>query len=302
MSTLAQILRTDFLLRDALLGSVLLGLVCPLIGVYFLLRRMIFLGIALPQLSAAGIGLAFLLYSELIGPHRHGAGGERLLALAGSFAITMAGLATLAALERGGRVMVEARIGTAYALAAAATMLFVAVDPFGEAEMVNLLKGDIIATTSTSLGLLAAVLSFVTVLLFAFRKELLLVSFDREMAIVLGKRAEVWDALLYFLIGLTISLGVMNAGPLVTFSCLVIPPLTARLVTRRMLTFSLVASALGGATAFLGFWAAYGLDLPLGPTEVVLSGIGLLVVALLRAALVRKRARVAVVTRSDRLD
>ena len=62
MSTLAEILRPDFLLRDALLGSVLLGLVCPLIGVYFVLRRMIFLGIALPQLSAAGIGLAFLLY------------------------------------------------------------------------------------------------------------------------------------------------------------------------------------------------------------------------------------------------
>src|SRR5262249_57888164 len=105
VSTLGEILRTDFLLRDALLGSVLLGFVCPLIGVYFLLRRMIFLGIALPQLSAAGIGVAFLLYSELIGPHRHGAGSERLLALVGSFAITMAGLVTLAALERGGRVV-----------------------------------------------------------------------------------------------------------------------------------------------------------------------------------------------------
>ena len=279
----------------------LLGLVCPLVGVYFLLRRMIFLGVALPQLSAAGIGLAFLLYSELIGQHQHGAGGERLLALAGSFVITMAGLLSLAALERGGRVMVEARIGTAYALAAGATMLFVAVDPFGEAEMVNLLKGDIIATTSTSLRLLVAVLAVVTVLLFAFRKELLLVSFDREMAIVLGKRAELWDGLLYLLIGVTISLGVMNAGPLVTFGFLVIPPLTARLVTRRMLTFSLVASALGGATAFLGFWAAYRLDLPLGPTEVTLSGVVLLMVALLRAALVRTWAWAALPARPDRL-
>ena len=290
MSALADILRADFLLRDALVGSVLLGLVCPLVGVYFLLRRMIFLGVALPQLSAAGIGLAFLLYSELIGRHQHGVEGERLLALGGAFAVTMVGLVTLAALERGGRVMVEARIGTVFALASAATMLFVAVDPFGEAEMVNLLKGDIIATTSSSLGLLTVVLAIVTVLLFAFRKELLLVSFDREMAIVLGKRAELWDALLYLLIGLTISLGVMNAGPLVTFGFLVIPPLTARLVTRRMLTFSLAASALGGAAAFLGFWAAYGLDLPLGPTEVALSGLGLLLVAILRWVVIRVRA------------
>src|SRR5262249_27526825 len=248
-------------------------------------RRMIFLGVALPQLSAAGIGLAFLLYSELIGRHEHGVEGERLLALAGAFAITMVGLVTLAALERGGRVMVEARIGTVFAIASA-TMLFVAVDPFGEAEMVNLLKGDIIATTRSSLGLLTTVLAMVTGLLFAFRKELLLVSFDREMAIVLGKRAELWDALLYLLIGLTISLGVMNAGPLVTFGFLVVPPLTARRITRRMLTFSLAASALGGAAAFLGFWAAYGLDLPLGPTEVALSGLGLLMVAFVRWAIV----------------
>src|SRR5262249_57946806 len=92
VSALADILRADFLLRDALVGSVLLGFVCPLVGVYFLLRRMIFLGVALPQLSAAGIGLAFLLYSELIGRHEHGVEGERLLALAGAFAITMVGL------------------------------------------------------------------------------------------------------------------------------------------------------------------------------------------------------------------
>jgi ABC-type Mn2+/Zn2+ transport system permease subunit len=57
-----------------------------------------------------------------------------------------------------------------------------------------------------------------------------------------------------------------------------------------MLTFSLAASALGGAAAFLGFWAAYGLDLPLGPTEVALSGLGLLAVALLRWVLIRVRS------------
>ena len=191
MNTLAEILRPDFLLRDALLSSVLLGIVCPLVGGYFLLRRMIFLGVALPQLSAAGIGFAFLLYSTLIGRHEHGAANERTLALVGSFAFTMGGLLVLASLEGRGRETVEARIGTAYALAAAATMLFVAVDPFGEAQMVNLLKGDIIAATSASLGLLAVVLGLVTVLLLLFRKELLLVSFDREMAIVLGKRAAV---------------------------------------------------------------------------------------------------------------
>ena len=102
MSALRDILSPDFLLRDALIGSVLLGLVLPLVGGYFLLRRMIFLGVALPQISAAGIGFAFLLYSTLAGPHQHGTGSEHLLALLGSFAFTMVGLVVLAALERVG--------------------------------------------------------------------------------------------------------------------------------------------------------------------------------------------------------
>jgi ABC-type Mn2+/Zn2+ transport system permease subunit len=70
----------------------------------------------------------------------------------------------------------------------------------------------------------------------------------------------------------------MTAGPLVTFGFLVVPPLTARLVTRHMVSFSLVAAAFGAATAFAGFWVAYRFDLPLGPTDVVLAILVLLLV------------------------
>ncbi len=277
MSTLAEILRPDFLLHDALVGNLLVGAVCPLVGVYFLLRRMIFLGVALPQLSAAGIALAFLLYRSLMGVHQHFEPNERLLATAGSFGVTLIGLLVLASLERGGRETVEARIGTTYALAAAATILLLAADPYGEAHMVNLLKGDILTTSGTNLTLLFTVLSGAGLALLAFRRELLLVSFDRDMAVTLGKRVGLWDALLYLIIGVTISFGVMTAGPMVTFGFLVVPPLTARLLTRRMLSFSLVASILGAIAAFAGFYCAYRFDLPLGPTDVAFAGGELLV-------------------------
>jgi ABC-type Mn2+/Zn2+ transport system permease subunit len=76
MSGLLEILQPSFLLRDALVGSVLVGLVCPLVGAYFVLRRMIFLGVALPQLSAAGIAFSFLAYRAIAGfGHEHGAVG-----------------------------------------------------------------------------------------------------------------------------------------------------------------------------------------------------------------------------------
>jgi ABC-type Mn2+/Zn2+ transport system permease subunit len=290
MSTLVEILSPDFLLRNALVASVLVGLVCPLVGVYFVLRRMIFLGVALPQLSAAGVAFAFLLRS-VAGTHQHGEAAERLLAMVGSLGFAFTGLLVLAALERHGRETLEARIGVTYAFAAAASILFVAADPYGEAEMTHLLKGDVVTTTTASLHLLGAVLGAVAAALVVFRKELLLVSFDRDMAIVLGRRAALWDTALYLLIGVTIAFGVMTVGPLVTFGFLVAPPLTARLVTRHMASFSLVASLAGGTTAFGGFYLAYRWDLPLGPTDVALAVLVLVVVATLRGAVRRTRAR-----------
>jgi len=118
---------------------------------------------------------------------------------------------------------------------------------------------------------LTCVFAAVVTLLLAFRKEFLLVSFDRDLAIVFGKYAGAWDTLLYLLSGVTISFGVMTAGPIVTFGFLVIPPLIARLVTRHMIAFSLASSLIGAVTALAGFYCAYRFDLPLGPAEVALA-------------------------------
>src|SRR5437667_9282747 len=292
VDTLVEIVSPGFILREALIGSVLVGCICPLVGVYFVLRRMIFLGVALPQVSAAGIALALLVYRILVGQHQHFIANERLLALLGSLSCTLIGLLILAAFAQH-RETVEARIGVTYAIAAAATILCLALDPAAEAHMVNLLKGDLLATTGLSLTLMGGVLGAVGLLLLAFRKEFLLISFDRDLAVVFGKHVGLWDSLLYLMIGITISLGVMTAGPMVTFGFLVIPPLTARMITRRMLTFSLTAAAIGGAAAFGGFYCAYRMDLPLGPAEVALASLMLIAVgaaSMIRQGVARLRA------------
>jgi ABC-type Mn2+/Zn2+ transport system permease subunit len=289
VSTVLEVLTPGFILRDALIASVLVGLVCPLVGVYFVLRRMIFLGVALPQLAAAGIAFSLLMHRTVVGPHPHGGASDAMLARLGATIFTLGGIVLLALLERRGRAFVEARIGMTYAIAGALTILFLAADPWGEAHIVNLLKGELLAATETSVAFLAAVLGAVVIALIAFQKEFLLVSFDHDLAVVFGKRTTLWDALLYVLCGVTISFGVLAAGPLVTFGFLLAPPLTARQMTRRMLTFSLASSAIGGLTAFIGFCAAYRYDMPLGPAEVAVSAALLLLVSAggwLRRALV----------------
>ena len=104
------------------------------------------------------------------------------------------------------------------------------------------------------------------------------------MAITLRKNVVFWDVLLYVLIGLTVSMAVLSVGPLIAFGFLLIPALTAHLFSRTMRRFAAIASLLGGAAAFFGFWIAYVLDLPVGPTDVVLLG------ALLRGGRGRREA------------
>jgi iron/zinc/copper transport system substrate-binding protein/iron/zinc/copper transport system permease protein len=235
--------------------------------------------VALPQLSAAGIACAFFLYGTVIGPTFDLQLSAPALARWGASAFTLSGILVLAAFERRGRETLEARIGITYAAAGALTILFLAVDPYGEAQMVNLLKGDLLATTRTSLTALVIVFGVIVAALLAFQKEFLLVSFDRDLAVVFGKAAGLWDTALYLLCGLTIAFGVTTAGPLVTFGFLLAPPLTARLLAKRMLSLSVGSAVIGGVTSFVGFYCAYRYDLPLGPTEVAVATAVLLVVA-----------------------
>lgn len=284
MSALVEIISPSFLLRDALYAAIVIGLLCPLVGVYLVLRRMIFLGVALPQVSASGIAFAFMAYSQLFQGHQHGESGERILALAGSIGFTLFALLVLAALEGRGVHSAESRVGAAYALAASFTILFLATDPHGEAQMVNLLKGDMLSTTTESLITVAVTYSIVAAFVLKFRRQLLLVSFDRELAQVFRMRVAVWDTLLYVGLGTVIAVGVMSAGPLVVFGFMTIPPLIARTVSRRMGSFSLISSLIGGTAAFFGFYLAYVFDMPLGPAEVALLGIALVLTATAKKA------------------
>ena len=270
MDTLREILSADFF-RNSIYISLLVGLVCPLVGVYLTLRRLIFMGVALPQISSCGIAFAFSLQAWGILPHMHE--HEHSLAFIGSTLFTLPTILLLSLLMRRGGGSVEARLGTVYVLAGAWSILLLVTNPLGEHGLLDMLKGEIISVSNADLRRTLATFGVVVLVFFLFRKEFLLVSFDREMAITLKKNVVFWDALLFLVIGLTISMAVLSVGPLVAFGFLLIPPLIAHLFARNMLQFALIASGIGGVSAFVGFCLAYKLDYPVGPTDVALLGV-----------------------------
>jgi ABC-type Mn2+/Zn2+ transport system permease subunit len=104
-----------------------------------------------------------------------------------------------------------------------------------------------------------------------FRREILLVSFDAEFARTVGKSPLYYDALLYLLLGVAISIGVMTAGPMVVFGFLLLPPLAALRLTGSLgLTF-LLSAAIATGCALGGFELSYRADLPAGPVYVLLA-------------------------------
>ena len=274
METLFQILSPDFLLRNSVYTSVLVGFACPLVGVFLVLRRLVFMGVALPQISSTGVAVALSLPLWLGLNHAAQSGqGEHTVAFIGSIAFTLAAILTLAFMERRSRGLPEGRLGTAYVVAAALSILILSKNRYAELGWLDLLKGEVITISNFDLSLTAVMLAIVLVTLALFHKELFLVSFDRVMALTLRKNVVFWDILLYVLLGLTVSMAVLSVGPLIAFGFLLIPALAAHLFARTMRQFLLTASLLGGVTSFLGFWIAYTWDLPVGPADVVLLGI-----------------------------
>ena len=218
---------------------------------------------------------------------------EHSLAFIGSTLYTLPTILLLSLLVRRGGGSVEGRLGTVYVLAGAWSILLLVTNPLGEHGLLDMLKGEIIAVSSADLGRTVATFGAVVLIFFLFRKEFLLVSFDREMAITLKKNVFFWDALLFLLIGLAISMAVLSVGPLVAFGFLLMPPLIAHLFARNMWQFSLIASGIGGLTALVGFCLAYKWDYPVGPTDVALLGVvyGLAFLAQKILGMFRSKAR-----------
>jgi ABC-type Mn2+/Zn2+ transport system permease subunit len=264
---MSDLFSPDSLFRNAILGGWLVCTLCALLGVYVVLRRIVLLGIALPQAGAAGVAFVFFATGHAHGDPDH----AHALALVGSLAATFAALGALAAGARRSRTPVEWRVAGVLAMASAATLLFVALNPTGDLEMTSLLRGELLAITNRDLTTLALATVVILAVFALFRRELLLVSFDPEFARTIGRDPVRWDALLYALLGVAISVGVMMAGPMVVFAFLVLPALAALRLGGSLLATFAIAAAVASFCSLGGFEVAYRADLPAGPVYVLLA-------------------------------
>src|ERR1051326_8790430 len=159
LQTLREVLSPGFLLRNSVYTSVLIGFTCPLVGVFLVLRRLVFMGVALPQISSTGVAVALSVPMWLgVLPPEHMAHREHVLAFTGSMVFSISAILILAFLERRGRGMPEGRLGAAYVVAAALSIILLSLNRYAEAGWLDLLKGQIITVDSGELILTVVVL------------------------------------------------------------------------------------------------------------------------------------------------
>jgi zinc transport system permease protein len=260
------VLEAVLLFREALYGALIIALACSVLGVYVVLKRIVFVGAAMAQLSSAGIALALWM-------HGRGWGGElshHPIAFALVFALAGALFFGLGVGTRSG-VPPDATIGVTYAVAAAAGILLISKATTGEAHDI-FLQGNILGITRRDTWVLIGIAVPVLLVHALFYKEFLFVSFDRETARTLGYRVTRWNLLLYFTLGIVIAHAMRFAGVMLVFNFLVLPAVTGLLLARSMAGIFAIAVTTGVAAAVIGFALSVPFDLPSGPSIIACSG------------------------------
>jgi ABC-type Mn2+/Zn2+ transport system permease subunit len=261
------------LFRWALLAALLAGAVYPVLGTFLHVRRTSFYGIALPQFATAGMVAGFAALPWWI--EHIGLGGLDLAAatsdshaamnyhLAWASLSTFGGLLLLLWLGRRGGSEVG-RVAAAFAIASAAVVLFGRISPVGKGFVDELLGGELLGVGVHEFETLAVVLGLGALAFALFGRDFLVVSYDRETALVLGKRVLLLEGLLTAVTGLLVSVGAMILGPIPLFGLLVLPPIAARAWAGSMAGYLRLSVAFGLIAVLLGVLASFEFDLPMG--------------------------------------
>lgn len=258
--TIAEAFAPDFMKR-ALLAAVLVCGLCGFLGVYVVLRRIVFVGITLSEFSAAGVAFAFL---------------KGLSVALCSVTGMLIGVGFLSARWARKKVTPETFIGVGYVLASTASLLLIDKSPKGLDDLQEIISGNPVTVTSGDIGFVAVAAVLILLFHLLFRKEMLFAAFDPDSAEAAGYQVRFWDAALFVTIGLAIAFSIRAVGSLLTFSSLIVPAVSALLLTKRMGAAFAAAAVIGMLQAPIGLYLSYAYQFSTGPS---IAAVGLVFLA-----------------------
>ncbi len=240
----------------ALIAAVIVGVVCPILGAYVVLRGMAFFGDALAHIILPGVVIAFLLGWPLVL-------GALII---GVFAALLIGY-----ISRRSDIKEDAAIGVVFAGAFALGVALISLQRSYAVDLTHILFGDLLGVTSSDLWFMAALAIVVLITIFAFYKEFLVLSFDPLLASTLRLPVTFLQYLLLVLLSLVIVLSIRAVGVALVLAMLVTPASAAYLLTRRLPTMMVLGAFIGVTSAVMGLLLSFYLDIASGPAIVLIE-------------------------------
>ncbi len=245
----------SFMVR-ALIVSVLVGVMCPVLGAYVITRGRAFMGDALAHSVLPGMVIAFLLG---ISPFYAAVPTGILIAL------------LMGSVARRTGISEDTSIGIVFAGMFALGLVMLSRADNVNVNIEDLLLGQVLGVSQTdvyvSLGLAAVVL----VGLYAFHRQLVYTTFDPVGATVVGIKTGLVEYVLLTLLALVIVIGIQAAGIVLVMAMLITPAATAYLLAKRFVGVMIVGALIGALSAVVGLYLSFHADLPSGPAMALVA-------------------------------
>ncbi|MCW5954220.1 MAG: anchored repeat-type ABC transporter permease subunit, partial [Propionibacteriaceae bacterium] len=228
------------------------------IGTYVVLRGMAFIGDAVAHAVFPGLAVAFVFQGNLV------LGG----AVAGVITATL-----VAVFSQNRRIKEDSIIGVFFVAAFALGIVVISTSPGYSGSLQQFLFGSITGIPDEDLSTVAITGLLLLIVLFAFHKEFVAVTLDREMARATGIPVFALDLLLYVMVAVAIVISIQTIGNILVLALLITPAAAARLLTDRLGLMMLLGPVIGGSSALVGMYISWSLDLPVGGTIVLVATV-----------------------------
>lgn len=249
-------------MQRALLVSVLVGFLLPVVGAFIITRGRAFMTDALAHSLVVPVSVAFLLGFT-----------SYITAVPGGIAIAL----LMGFLSRQTGISDDTSIGVVFAGMFALGLIILSVSaqiyPGRVPPIEDLLLGQILGVSQTDVLVSLSLTAAVAIGIYVFYRHLVFTTFDPVGARVSGIRTGAVEYVLLALLALVIVIGLRAAGIVLVMAMLVIPSATAYLLARRFTGVILIGAALGVVSAVAGLYLSFYANWPSGPAMALVASV-----------------------------
>ena len=255
MSILLEPFQFEFF-RNGTMTAVLVGALCGLIGVYIVLRGMSYIGHGLSHAIFGGAVASYVMaWNFYIG--------------AGIWGFLAAILINQT--MRRTRISADAAIGVITTASFAVGVALISRYRHFTRSFDAALFGNILGVTGQDVWVVFATTLMIFILIFFFYKQLLFTTFDEEVARIYGVKTEWIDTLFALILAAALIVSMQILGVTLIAAALVIPAITARLLTDSFNRMVVLSVLVGAITGIVGMYLSYYVDIASGATIVLVQ-------------------------------